>query len=454
METGLHSTNYSSSDVDFKAAVLQGQAVDNGLYMLNTIPSLSNETIDSFKNMDFVDIAIKIISKFVGNIIPGEKIQQIVKSALNFKIPLEEIADNDYICYLDRGPTCSFKDFGARMLARIMEHFLEVDNKRITILTATSGDTGGAVAQAFYKMSRIKVVVLYPKNEISNLQRKQMTTLGENISALGIEGKFDDCQKLVKTAFSDKELNHINLSSANSINFGRLVPQTLYYFWSYSRIVSKKKEKVLFSVPSGNFGNLTGGLIAKKMGLPIKRFISAVNENNEFPIFLRTGVYTKVEPSINCLSNAMNVGHPSNLARIFDLYKGHIDEKGLIHKMPDLEDLRNDIVSYSINDEDTKDTIVNFYNNYKKIIEPHGAVGWAALQLYRKDHPNDKDIKSITFETANPSKFPEEIIKLIDIVPEIPPSLKIIQNKPEFPNPRDINNFSDFKEFLLKEFQE
>ena len=422
--------------------------------MLNTIPSLSNETIDSFKNMDFVDIAIKIISKFVGNIIPGEKIQQIVKSALNFKIPLEEIADNDYICYLDRGPTCSFKDFGARMLARIMEHFLEVDNKRITILTATSGDTGGAVAQAFYKMSRIKVVVLYPKNEISNLQRKQMTTLGENISALGIEGKFDDCQKLVKTAFSDKELNHINLSSANSINFGRLVPQTLYYFWSYSRIVSKKKEKVLFSVPSGNFGNLTGGLIAKKMGLPIKRFISAVNENNEFPIFLRTGVYTKVEPSINCLSNAMNVGHPSNLARIFDLYKGHIDEKGLIHKMPDLEDLRNDIVSYSINDEDTKDTIVNFYNNYKKIIEPHGAVGWAALQLYRKDHPNDKDIKSITFETANPSKFPEEIIKLIDIVPEIPPSLKIIQNKPEFPNPRDINNFSDFKEFLLKEFQE
>jgi threonine synthase len=422
--------------------------------MLNTIPSLSDETIDSFKNMDFVDIAIKIISKFVGNIISGEKIQQIVNNALNFKIPLEKIANCDYICYLDRGPTCSFKDFGARMLARIMEHFLEVDNKRITILTATSGDTGGAVAQAFYKMSRIKVVVLYPKNEISNLQRKQMTTLGENISALGIEGKFDDCQKLVKTAFSDKELNHINLSSANSINFGRLVPQTLYYFWSYSRIVSKKKEKVLFSVPSGNFGNLTGGLIAKKMGLPIKRFISAVNENNEFPTFLRTGVYTKVEPSINCLSNAMNVGHPSNLARIFDLYKGHIDEKGLIHEMPDLEDLRNDIASYSINDEDTKDTIVNFYNNYKKIIEPHGAVGWAALQLYRKDHPNDKDIKSITFETANPSKFPEEIIKLIDIVPEIPPSLKLIQNKPEFPNPREINNFSDFKEFLLKEFQE
>ena len=422
--------------------------------MLNKIPSLDDETIESFKNMDFVDIAIKIISKFVGNIISGEKIQRIVKNALNFIIPIEEIANNDYMCYLDRGPTCSFKDFGARVLARIMEHFLEADNKKIIILTATSGDTGGAVAQAFYKMSRINVVVLYPKNEISNLQRKQMTTLGENIIALGIDGKFDDCQKLVKTAFSDKKLTHINLSSANSINFGRLVPQTLYYFWSYSRIVTKKHEKVLFSVPSGNFGNLTAGLIAKKMGLPIKRFISAVNENNEFPTFLRTGVYTKVEPSKNCLSNAMNVGHPSNLARIFDLYGGQIDEKGIVHRVPNLEELRNDIVSYSISDEDTKDSIVSFYKNYEKIIEPHGAVGWAAVQLYRKDNPENKGAKSITFETANPSKFPEEIIKLIDITPEMPDSLKVIHNKPEFPNPKEINNYSDFRGFLLDKFRD
>ena len=328
----FHSTNFNSSVVDFKTAVLQGQALDKGLYMLNEIPRLSYKTIDSFKNMDFIDIAIKIISEFIGDLISGEYLQQIVSNALNFEIPVEYITNNDYLCYLDRGPTCSFKDFGARMLARIMEHFLEVDNKNITILTATSGDTGGAVAQAFYKMSRIKVIVLYPKNEISDLQRKQMTTLGENITAFGVKGKFDDCQKLVKTAFADKELHHINLSSANSINFGRLIPQTLYYFWSYSRIVTDRHEKVIFSVPSGNFGNLTGGLIAKKMGLPIKKFISAVNENNEFPSFLRTGIYTKVEPSINCISNAMNVGHPSNLARIFDLYGGQIDEKGVIHK--------------------------------------------------------------------------------------------------------------------------
>ena len=421
--------------------------------MLNNIPSLPDETIDSFKNMDFIDIANIVISKFIGNIIPQEKLQQIVKKALNFEISLENIADKDYVCYLDRGPTCSFKDFGARTLARLMEHFLEADNKNITILTATSGDTGGAVAQAFYKMSRIKVVVLYPKNEISDLQRKQMTTLGENVVAFGINGKFDDCQKLVKTAFSDKELNHVNLSSANSINFGRLVPQTLYYFWSYSRIVGKKKEKVIFSVPSGNFGNLTGGLIAKKIGLPIKRFISAVNENNEFPTFLKTGVYTKVDPSINCISNAMNVGHPSNLARIFDLYGGQIDEKGVINRVPNMEELRNDIISYSISDEATKDTIVNFYNEYKKIIEPHGAVGWAALQLYRDSYPKNNDIKSITFETADPSKFPEEIIKLINIVPEMPNSLKLIQDKHEFPNPKEISNYMDFKKYLLEDFQ-
>jgi len=422
--------------------------------MLNNIPKLTGETIDSFKNMDFVDIANIIIAKFIGNIISQENLQQIVNSALNFKIPIEKIAGNDYICYLDRGPTCSFKDFGARTLARIMEHFLETDSKNITILTATSGDTGGAVAQAFYKMSRIKVVVLYPKNEISDLQRKQMTTLGENITAFGINGKFDDCQKLVKTAFADKELNHVNLSSANSINIGRLIPQTLYYFWSYSRIIGKKDEKVIFSVPSGNFGNLTGGLIAKKIGLPIKRFISAVNENNEFPTFLKTGVYNKVDPSINCISNAMNVGHPSNLARIFDLYGGQIDEKGIIHRVLNMEELRNDIISYSISDKATKDAIVDFYNKYKKIIEPHGAVGWAALQQYRNSYPKNNDIKSITFETADPSKFPEEIIKLIDIVPKMPDSLKSIQNKHEFPNLKEINDYTNFKEYLLEDFQD
>ncbi len=448
----FHSTNYKSKEVDFKTAILQGQALDHGLYMLNKIPKITEETLDSFKTMDFIEMALIIISKFIGDIISEEKLKKIVNAALNFKIPVEKIGNNDYLCYLDRGPTCSFKDFGARMLARIIEHFLEIENKHLIILTATSGDTGGAVAQAFYEMPRIKVVVLYPKDEISDLQRKQMTTLGKNVIAIGINGKFDDCQSLVKTAFADKELKKLSLSSANSINFGRLLPQTLYYFWSYSRIVERKGEEVLFSVPSGNFGNLTGGLIAEKMGLPVKKFISAVNENDEFPIFLRTGVYKKVEPSKKCLSNAMNVGHPSNLARIFDLYGGQIDESGNIYKMPNMEELRKDIISYSINDEVTKDTIVNFYEKQEKIIEPHGAVGWAALNIYRNNYPENTNLKSITFETAHPSKFPDEIISLIKITPELPLSLKMIRDKKEFPNPKEINNYQDFKNFLQKEF--
>ncbi|MFW9988142.1 MAG: threonine synthase [Candidatus Odinarchaeota archaeon] len=448
----FHSTNYKSKDVDFKTAIIQGQASDYGLYMLNKIPKLNNDTLESFKNMEFIEMALIIISKFIGDIISEGILKKIINSALNFKIPVEEITNNDYVCYLDRGPTCSFKDFGARMLARIMQHFLEIENKNLVILTATSGDTGGAVAQAFYEMPRIKVVVLYPKDEISDLQRKQMTTLGKNVIAIGINGKFDNCQSLVKAAFADKELKKINLSSANSINFGRLMPQTLYYFWSHSCITKKNGEEVIFSVPSGNFGNLTGGLIAEKMGLPVKIFISAVNENDEFPIFLRTGMYKKVEPSKKCISNAMNVGHPSNLARIIDLYGGQLDENGNIYKIPNMEKLRKDIISYSISDLVTKNTIVDFYEKEKRIIEPHGAVGWAALKSYRNDFPENNNVKSITFETAHPSKFPDEIISLIKITPEMPTSLQMIRDKKEFPNPMEVKNYQDFKNFLLKEF--
>jgi threonine synthase len=269
---------------------------------------------------------------------------------------------------------------------------------------------------------------------------------------LWIQGKFDDCQRFVKKAFADPDLSRLKLSSANSINFGRLLPQTLYYFWSYSRVVQEKGEEVVFSVPSGNFGNLMGGLIAYKMGLPVKKFIAAVNENDEFPNFLQTGTYEKVEPSKNCISNAMNVGHPSNLARLIDLYGGHIDEKGNIHKRPNMEEIRKDIVSFSISDEETKETIKNAYIRYEEILEPHGAVGWAALQHYRKDNPAHNKIKSITFETADPAKFPDEIIELIDIIPKTPSSLEIIQNREEIPNPTEIENYDDFKAFLEQNY--
>ena len=451
-EIMFHSTNKNTPDVDFKRAILRGQALDKGLYMLNEIPKLSPEQIYSFKKLSLPEIGHVVLSKIIGDIIPGAELKKIVENALNFKVPVEKINENDYICYLDRGPTCSFKDFGARTLARMMEYFVTLENENIIILTATSGDTGGAVAQAFYEMSRIKVVVLYPKKEISDLQRKQMTTLGKNVTAIGIDGKFDDCQRLVKKAFADPELKYLNLSSANSINFGRLLPQTLYYFWSYSRVIEEKGQEVIFSVPSGNFGNLMGGLIAFNMGLPVKKFISAVNENDEFPNFLETGTYQKVEPSKNCISNAMNVGHPSNLARLIDLYGGQIDEVGQMHKSPDLEKIRNEIISYSITDNLTKETIVDFYQDYKKIIEPHGAVGWASLKLYRKNHPENNEIKSITLETADPAKFPNEIISLTSKTPEMPKSLEIIHNKEEISIDAKVKDYEDFFNFLKTNF--
>ncbi len=452
MEIKFHSTNYKTSDVDFKTAILRGQALDKGLYMLNEIPKLNDDLIFSFKNLQLNEIGYIVLSKIIGNLVPEDILKHIIDTALNFNVPIEKINEKDYICYLDKGPTCSFKDFGARTLARIMEYFLEIEEKDAVILTATSGDTGGAVAQAFYSMKKIKVVVLYPKDEISDLQRKQMTTLGKNITAIGINGKFDDCQRLVKTAFADPDLKYINLSSANSINFGRLIPQTLYYFWSYSRVIENKNELVIFSVPSGNFGNLMGGLIAFRMGLPVKKFISAVNENDEFPKYLETGIYKKVEPSKKCISNAMNVGSPSNLARLIDLYGGQMDENGKINNNPDLDKIKEDIVSYSITDNLTRKTIVNFYNKYNKIIEPHGAVGWAAMQKYRENYSEDSKLKAINLETADPAKFPEEIISLINITPKMPNSLEIIQNKEEFPNPVEINDYLDFKNFLKENF--
>ena len=449
---GFHSTNYSTEEVDFKTALLRGQALDKGLYMLNHIPKFSEDLIYGFKDSSLDEIGFNVISKIIGDVIPEEDLKKLLKDALNFAVPIEKIGDNNYQCYLDQGPTASFKDFGARTLARVMEYFLEFENKKSVILTATSGDTGGAVAQAFYEMKRIKVVVLFPKDEISDLQRKQMTTLGKNVTAIGINGKFDDCQRLVKTAFADLDLKHIGLSSANSINFGRLLPQTLYYFYSYSRVIENKNEQVIFSVPSGNFGNLTGGLLSFRMGLPVKNFISAVNENDEFPRFLKTGIYKKVEPSKKCISNAMNVGHPSNLARLIDLYGGQIDEDGVMHKVPDLNKIRVDIISYSISDELTRKTIINFYKKYQKIIEPHGAVGWASLELYRKNYPQHNQFKAINLETADPAKFPEEIIDLIKVNPKMPTSLENIQNYEEFPNSVEINKYEDFKIFLNKNF--
>ncbi|MHA1727198.1 MAG: threonine synthase [Promethearchaeota archaeon] len=473
MKIPFYSTNGNSPLVNIRDAILIGQAPDKGLYLPKSIPTLTDSELNSFRNMDYPEMAYKITSKLLNEFVPDEVLLALCRESYNFNLPIENIDNNKYIMRLDRGPTSAFKDFAARLMARLMKYFLKQDGKKLLILTATSGDTGGAVADAFFGLENIQVVILYPEKEISDRQRKQMTTLGHNITAIGIKGKFDDCQKLVKLAFADPDLKKLNLSSANSINFARLLPQAIYYFYAYSRTTKDNSERVIFSVPSGNFGDLVGGIIAFKMGLPVYKFIAAVNENNEFPRFLKTGIYEKVSPSKNCLSTAMNVGHPSNLSRVVDFYDGHLDEAGILHKKPDMEKLRKDITSVSINDEKTKETIINTYNDYKVILEPHGAVGWAGMLWYlnnqfksdienknlatgtEKYNINKNEVACISLETADPSKFPETIRELLGINPEMPKSLADVQNKTELSLKlinADYDIYDTFKKELLHKY--
>ena len=443
-----YSTNKKSELVSFKEALLSGQAPDKGLYMPNYIPQIPLAKISSMKDLSYWEVAFMVTKEFLRNEISKNELMEITKEAYNFEIPLENVFGKVYIMRLDRGPTASFKDFAARMIARLMVFYLKREGKKLIILVATSGDTGGAIANAFHNLENLRVVVLFPLKEVTPRQRKQMTTLGKNITAVAVKGKFDDCQAIVKQVFADPELAHSNLSSANSINFGRLLPQTVYYFYAYSKL-AKEGEEIIFSIPSGNFGNLLGGLIAKKMGLPVHKFIAAVNENDEFPKFLETGKYEAIKPSRNCLSNAMNVGHPSNLARLIDLYGGQMDEKGEIHKMPDFDLIKKDIFSVSISDDKTKITMKEAYQKYKIILEPHGAVGWAGLERFLSQAKIS--LPSISLETAHPAKFPEEIKKILNIEPEFPESLKGLETKKEkFEN--ISSNYQDFKQFLQDKF--
>jgi threonine synthase len=294
-------------------------------------------------------------------------------------------------------------------------------------------------------------VVLYPKAEVTPRQRKQMTTLGKNISVISIEGKFDDCQALVKQAFSDPNLAHLGMSSANSINIGRLIPQTMYYFYAYAKLVDNPVEKIVFSVPSGNFGDLMGGLIAMNMGLPVHKFVVATNENDEFPLFLQSGEYHVISPSRNCISSAMNVGHPSNVARLITLYGGVMDESGKIVSMPNLDKIRNEMYAVSISDSETEQTIEETYRNYNTLLEPHGAVGWAGLAHYLKDNPLEESILCVSLETAHPAKFPEKICEILNIDPELPVSLQNLEGKEEVIIPMQ-NNYLEFSNYLRQNF--
>lgn len=417
----LESTNKKSPNVSFRQAIIRGQAPDKGLYFPKTMPKIDDGMLIEFEDMDYPLIASHILSLFLKDEMPQDEIDRVCRQAYDFDVPLEDVNGMDYIMRLDRGPTASFKDFAARSMAGIMQYFLGISGENLIILTATSGDTGSAVANAFNRAKNIRTVVLFPKDEVTLMQRRQMTTLSGNSRAIAVDGKFDDCQALVKRAFSDPELEHLNLSSANSINIGRLIPQSVYYFFAHSR-VAKPGEKIIYSVPSGNFGDMMGGMIAWKMGLDIERIIVATNENDNFPKFLMSGQYCPISPSRSCISNAMNVGHPSNLARLFHLFGGWMDESGIIRKMPDLDSMRKILWSVSVTDEQTRQAIKKAYEKHSILLEPHGAVGWKALEDYRSQI--DRSTKAVCIETADPAKFPQEIVSVLGFEPKIPESLK------------------------------
>jgi len=441
-----YSTNKNVPKVSFKDALIQGLAPDKGLFMPEKIPTIGIEEIGLMRKMQYWEIAFAVTRKFLQKEVPEQELRRICKEAYTFPVPLEKVVERQYLLRLDQGPTASFKDFAARMMSRLMQFFLKQDEGHLTILTATSGDTGSAVANAFFGLDNIRMVVLFPEKEVSDRQRKQMTTLGGNVTAIAVDGKFDDCQAIVKQAFVDKELQSLNLSSANSINFGRLLPQTVYYFYAYSKLFENLGEKIIFSVPSGNFGDICGGLIAMKMGLPVERFIIAVNENDEFPRFLETGEYKKLVPSKGCLSNAMNVGHPSNLTRLVGLYGGRMDEEGKLIDLPDLKKMREDIFSISVSDNQTRQAIKEVHSQYGTVLEPHGAVGWFALQQFLTQ---DNKEFCVSIETAHPAKFPEIIRETTGVDPKLPASLAHLEEKQE-KFEKMPNNYACFKEFLLR----
>jgi len=406
------STN-QKAQASFADALLLGIAPDKGLFVPDKLPAFSKEDTYLMRHMDYAEIAFVALRQFVD--INDNDLIQMCKKAYNFGIPIEDY--NDFlVARLDEGPSASFKDFAMRLLARMMIHSASKKGKKLVILTATSGDTGGAVASAFAGIDGMHAVILAPAGEITKVQRIQMTASGDNITTLLVNGKFDDCQSLAKRAFAEIP----SLTSANSINIGRLLPQIVYYFYIYSRI-----RPDTFIVPSGNFGNLVAGVISKKMGLPIK-FIAAVNENDEFPKLIETYSYAPLVPSRKCISNAMNIGNPSNLARLIWMYNGVMDEKGQITKRPDFDRMKEEIASASITDEETKEAMKNAYER-GIVLEPHGAVGFAAMQKLKVKISLGK---IVLLETAHPAKFPEELDAL-GIPYEIPKSISGLEHAKE-----------------------
>lgn len=428
-----YSTKKQSADVTLQEAVVKGLAPDKGLYMPEKIKALPQSFYDNIGNMSFQEIAYKVADAFFGEDIDAPTLKQIVYDTLNFDTPLVHVEDKIYSLELYHGPTLAFKDVGARFMARLLGYFIKKQGQSdVKVLVATSGDTGSAVANGFLGVQGIHVYVLYPKAKVSTIQECQFTTLGQNITAIEVDGTFDDCQALVKTAFLDDELNKkLNLTSANSINVARFIPQAFYYFNAYAQLAKLGKAgNVVFCVPSGNFGNLTAGLIAKRMGLPVKRFIAANNRNDIFLRYLETGEY-KPRPSVQTIANAMDVGDPSNFARILDLYN-HSHESVI-----------NDISGVSYDDNQIRKTVKDTYIRTGYLLDPHGACAFEALKEKLKP-----DETGIFLETAHPAKFLETVESIIGEKIAVPAKLQAFMKGTKQNQPIS-KNFADFKNLLL-----
>lgn len=428
-----YSLNKQSPAVDFATATILGQAPDKGLYFPETIPQVSKELIGNIENYSNEEIAFEIIAPYIGDAIPEDVLEKIVSETVNFEIPLVKITDDIYSLELFHGPTLAFKDIGARFMSRCLGYFARDNKEKVTVLVATSGDTGGAVANGFYDVEGVEVVILYPSGKVSSVQEKQLTTLGKNIHALEVDGTFDECQQMVKAVFADAELNKkIKLTSANSINVARWLPQQFYYFYLWKQWKDKTDPPVV-TVPSGNFGNICAGLLAQQSGLPIQYFIAACNANNTVPEFLRTGNY-QPKKSVATISNAMDVGDPSNFLRIMEIFHQQIDG------------LKKTLTGFTISDDETKATLISVFKEHNYLLDPHGAVAYNALQQYQAQHPLTK---GVILETAHPVKFYDVIEPLINQTVPVPETVAE-QIKREKVSTKIGADTNELKDFLLR----
>jgi threonine synthase len=432
----LYSTKNPSAHVSFKEAVFNSMPQDKGLYMPVNIPRLDDKFLNNLDEYTLPEIAFHVAQNLIGDDIPADDMKAIIYDAVDFLAPVVKLEENVYVLELWHGPSLAFKDFGARFMSRVMSYFLEKGEKQLDVLVATSGDTGGAVALGFLGVPNTRVTILYPKGKVSDIQELQLTTNGQNIRAIEVDGTFDDCQALVKQAFTDKELKEkLRLTSANSINIARLIPQTFYYFNAYAQLLKQGINKVIFSVPSGNFGNIGAGLLAWKMGLPVEHFIAATNVNDTVPEFLKTGVY-QPKPSVATLSNAMDVGDPSNWVRIADLFKG---EPAALKKL---------VTGYRFDDEETLEAIKFINDNYNYVACPHTAIAWQALRDWQQDNFK-RDTAGVFLSTAHPCKFPGVFPKSIAGKIDVPEQIKELSKKHKHTVALS-KDFAGFKEYLLE----